>query len=83
MSAKIPTMRVVPERAVPSGVRRRVAIALLVCASNGAFLATANADIDVRHIEFFKGLDRFSGEVPAKSGYFIELCLEATDVTSA
>jgi len=83
MSARIPTRRVVPKKAVPSRVGRSLALAVLVCASNHLYPVAANAIIDVQRIEFFKGLDRFSGEVPAESGYFVELCLEATDVTSA
>lgn len=59
------------------------AIAALVSVSNGLIPTTATADIDVQHIEFFKGLDRFSGQVPPNSGYFVELCLVAIDVTSA
>jgi len=70
-------------RVVSHGLRRWVAIAALVCLSDGVFPATAHADIDVQNIEFFKGLNRFSGEVTAQSGYFVELCLVASDVTSA
>ncbi len=64
-------------------MRSFVAVAGLLSVSSSLVPAEATADIDVENIEFFKGLDRFSGVIPANSAYFVELCLVATDVTSA
>ena len=70
------------------GAARLGTIGVVVWMAAGGLLSTTLSPavasaIDVEHIEFFKGLDRFDGTPPPNFAYFAELCLIGTDITTA